>query len=381
MATKYVLNIDPKISPEDAKKAEAQMNGRFAKSAKNYGEYMQRQNEKIGSNFGTTMKGAFTKLKVGWLALAGLVASVLTNPFNEVDAKLNELLSKFDNISTRAKQFGVDTGRYYGLSKIAQVSGIEQSSLDTALLRIADYLEKARTGEDPTLKNYLQEKDVIDVFYKLAQTWNQMSPTERASSMGDILGMRQANQFAELIQNTDWNAFTRELTQGKSLETLGKKIDRLADLEEEQAKNRARLEINELLDASSSINRGTIQSQVSVELAKQRNILDKMAQYATYASTEVTTLNIKNAVNDIKTDVQDIATRLADYLGVNGQEGRDRSALRFQERLKKSGWRDDGKGGLRPPTLKESIDDAGGYHPIWTKEGWSNWKKGWGLGD
>lgn len=351
MATKYVLNIDPKISPEDAKKAEAQMNGRFAKSAKNYGEYMQRQNEKIGSNFGTTMKGAFTKLKVGWLALAGLVASVLTNPFNEVDAKLNELLSKFDNISTRAKQFGVDTGRYYGLSKIAQVSGIEQSSLDTALLRIADYLEKARTGEDPTLKNYLQEKDVIDVFYKLAQTWNQMSPTERASSMGGILGMRQANQFAELIQNTDWNAFTRELTQGKSLETLGKKIDRLADLEEEQAKNRARLEINELLGASSSINRGTIQSQMSVELQKQNNILEKLRNYQTYAATEVTTLQIANFTNDIRTNVQNIFEFLKTSFGLNGTE----EYMRQQQKvLNKLGVTDE-QGNVKPPEAPKSF--------------------------
>lgn len=336
MATKYVLNIDPKLSAEDAKKTETQLNSRFAKVAKNYGEEMRRQNEKVGSGFGTVMKGVFSKLKVSWLALAGVVASVLTNPFNEVDAKLNELLSKFDNISTRAKQFGVDTGRYYGLSKIAQVSGIEQSSLDTALLRIADYLEKARTGEDPTLKNYLQEKDVIDVFYKLAQTWNQMSPTARASSMGDILGMRQANQFAELIQNTDWNAFTRELTQGKSLETLGKKIDRLADLENEQAKNRARLEINELLGASGTINRSTIQSQMSVELARQNNILEKLRHYQTYAATEVTTLEIKNVVNDIRTVTQDILDAIKTELGFNGEEARTRQKQKTKENIKKT---------------------------------------------
>ena len=207
-----------------------------------------------------------------------------------------------------------------------------------------------------------------------------MNPTERGASMADILGTRQANVFAELVQS-DWNKLAQTAMAGYDWGDLGKSIDKLADLEEKQAIQRAQLETRELMSGSAMISRSTLQSQVSVELAKQRNILDKMAQYATYASTEVTTLNIKNAVNDIKTDVQDIATRLADYLGVNGQEGRDRSALRFQERLKKSGWRDDGKGGLRPPTLKESIDDAGGYHPIWTKEGWSNWKKSWGLGD
>lgn len=380
MATKYVLQIDPKISAEDAKKTESQLNSRFAKVAKNYGDEMRKQNEKVTSGFSSRMKLALGKLKVGWIALAGAVASVLTNPFDEVDAKLNELLSKFDNISTRATQWGVDPTRYWLLNQVGRIAGVPEGGIDNALLRIADRLDMARTGEDPTLKNYLDEQDIIDVFYKLAQTWNQMNPTERGASMADILGTRQANVFAELVQS-DWNKLAQTAMAGYNWGDLGKSIDKLAGLEEKQAIQRAQLETRELMSGSAMISRSTIQSQLSVELAKQRNILDKMAQYATYASTEVTTLNIKNAVNDIKTDVQDIATRLADYLGVNGQEGRDRSALRFQERLKKSGWRDDGKGGLRPPTLKESIDDAGGYHPIWTKEGWSNWKKSWGLGD
>lgn len=380
MATKYVLQIDPKISADDAKKTENQLNSRFAKVAKNYGDEMRKQNEKVTSGFSSHMKLALGKLKVGWIALAGAVASVLTNPFDEVDAKLNELLSKFDNISTRAKQWGVDPTRFWLLNQVGKIAGVPEGGIENALLRIADRLEMARTGEDPTLKNYLDEQDIIDVFYKLSQTWNRMNPTERGASMADILGTRQANVFAELVQS-DWNKLAQTAMAGYDWGDLGKSIDKLADLEEQQAIQRAQLETRELMSGSAMISRSTLQSQVSVELAKQRNILDKMAQYATYASTEVTTLNIKNAVNDIKTDVQDIATRLADYLGVNGQEGRDRSALRFQERLKKSGWRDDGKGGLRPPTLKESIDDAGGYHPIWTKEGWSNWKKSWGLGD
>ena len=95
MATKYVLKIDPKISADDARKTESQLNSRFAKVAKNYGDEMRKQNEKMTTNFSSHMKLALGKLKVGWVALAGAVASVLTNPFDEVDAKLNELLSKF----------------------------------------------------------------------------------------------------------------------------------------------------------------------------------------------------------------------------------------------------------------------------------------------
>lgn len=375
MATKYVLNIDPKISADDAKKTESQLNSRFAKVAKNYGDEMRKQNEKVTNSFGSHMKLALGKLKVGWIALAGAVASVLTNPFDEVDAKLNELLSKFDNISTRAKQWGVDPTRYWLLNQVGRIAGVRQEgAIDNALLRIADRLEQARTGEDPTLKNYLEEKDVIDVFYKLAQTWNQMNPTERGASMADILGTRQANVFAELVQS-DWNKLAQVALGGEDPKEVAKNIEKIADLEQQQAIDRAQLETKELMSGAQVISRSTLRSELAVELAKQRNAIDKLANYATYASTEVTTLNIKNAVDGIKKDVNDIATRLGDYLGINGQEGRDRSALRIQERLKKAGLVDENGN----PTRPKLFDPANRRPFIWEEGGWKAWKESWGF--
>lgn len=371
MATKYVLQIDPKISAEDAKKTESQLNSRFAKVAKNYGDEMRKQNEKVTSGFSSRMKLALGKLKVGWLALAGAVASVLTNPFDEVDAKLNDLLSKFDNISTRATQWGVDPTRYWLLNQVGRITGVPEGGIDNALLRIADRLDMARTGEDPTLKNYLDEKDIIDVFYKLAQTWNQMNPTERGASMADILGTRQANVFAELVQS-DWNKLAQTAMAGYDWGDLGKSIDKLAGLEEKQAIQRAQLETRELMSGSAMISRSTIESQLSVELAKQRNVLEKLQNYATYASTEVTALKISNTVNDIKTGVQEIVQKLGDITGINGEEGTARNIVR----LKAMGWTEDANGELRPP--KPSLSDFKPT-PIWTKEGWAIFKKSWGI--
>ena len=343
MATKYVLQIDPKISAEDAKKTESQLNSRFAKVAKNYGDEMRKQNEKVTSGFSSRMKLALGKLKVGWLALAGAVASVLTNPFDEVDAKLNELLSKFDNISTRAKQFGVDPTKYWLYTQVGSIAGVKDAGqLDNALLRIAERLDMARTGEDPTLKNYLDEKDVIDVFYKLAQTWNQMNPTERASSMADILGTRQANTFAELVQS-DWGQLADLALRVNGKQYTPKqaksRIEKLADLEEQQAIGRAQLQTRELMTGADLISRSTLQSQLSVELAKQRNILDKLQNYATYASTEATTLKISNAVNDIRTTVQDILLSIKDEITSTPEENARRT-IKTKETIKKMAEKD-----------------------------------------
>lgn len=331
MATKYVLQIDPKVSSEDAKKTESQLNSRFAKVAKNYGDEMRKQNEKVTSGFGSSMKMMLGKLKVGWIALAGAVASVLTNPFDEVDAKLNELLNKFDNISTRAKQWGVDPTRYWLLNQVGRISGVNEGAIDNALLRIADRLEMAQTGEDPTLQNYLQEKDIIDVFYKLAQTWNQMNPTERAASMADILGTRQANVFAELVQ-ADWNELAQKAMAGYDWGDLGKSIEKLADLEEQQKIQRAQLETKELMSGSELINRSTLQSQLAVEMQKQINILEKLQNYSTIAATEKTQLQMSNTLNDIRVGVQEIIKEMADSTGANGEEAKARYLANMREK-------------------------------------------------
>lgn len=343
MATKYVLNIDPKISAEDAKKTESQLNSRFTKVAKNYGDEMRKQNEKVTNSFGSHMKLALGKLKVGWIALAGAVASVLTNPFDEVDAKLNDLLSKFDNISTRAKQFGVDPTKYWLYTQVGSIAGVRDAGqLDNALLRIAERLEKAQTGEDPTLKNYLDEKDVIDVFYKLAQTWNQMNPTARASSMADILGTRQANAFAELVQS-DWGQLANLALRVNGTQYTPKqaksRIEKLADLEEKQAIGRAQLQTRELMTGADLINRSTIQSELAVELAKQRNIMEKLKNYATYSATEVTTLQIKNIVNDIRTVAQDILLNIKDEITSTPEENARRT-VKTKETIKKMAEKD-----------------------------------------
>ena len=252
-------------------------------------------------------------------------------------------MSKFDNISTRAKQFGVDPTKYWLYTQVGSIAGVKDAGqLDNALLRIAERLDMARTGEDPTLKNYLDEKDVIDVFYKLAQTWNQMNPTERASSMADILGTRQANTFAELVQS-DWGQLADLALRVNGKQYTPKqaksRIEKLADLEEQQAIGRAQLQTRELMTGADLISRSTLQSQLSVELAKQRNILDKLQNYATYASTEATTLKISNAVNDIRTTVQDILLSIKDEITSTPEENARRT-IKTKETIKKMAEKD-----------------------------------------
>lgn len=319
MATaKYVLNIDPKLSPTDAKNAEQQLNGRFNKVAKNYGEEMKRQNSKVTDHFDTSMKGVFSKLKVGWIALAGVVASVLTSPFKEVDDRINELLNQSDDASVQAKRWGVDTGRYTSFIKMADVNGVNPDMAQSMLGRIADRLDQARTGEDPTLKKYLGEKDIIDVAHALFKTWNQMSAIERAGSMNDILGIRQAGAFAELVQ-TDWNASAKTIQGGRSASAIGSRVEKLAGFEQIQKEDKAKREYDMLFSASNSISARTLAERDRVERQRDSNMLHNIARYSELAGTEITQLKIQAGIDAAKGGVFQIVDMLADRFGLNGK--------------------------------------------------------------
>ena len=328
MATKaYALRVKPEISPADAKKAEQQLNSRFGKVAKQYGEEMQKQNTKTADDFSVRMKGAFGKIKAGWAlaagALATVVGAVLSNPIDEADARLNEFLAKIDNINTRAQQWNVDPAKYYLATQVAATAGVKDGLLDTAFLRIADRLEMARSGEDVTLRQFLDADDIVDASFRLFQTWANMNPTERAASMGDILGTRQANMFAELVQ-TDWISRANEILSkagGYSYEQIGGAVVKGGILEEQQAIGRAALDVRELMRISQETSTKTIQSQHLLEAIKQREALDDIKNYQALAGAEMTRIDtMAKTLDSINDGVLDLVNMIGTEFGINGEE-------------------------------------------------------------
>lgn len=339
MAQGYILKVTPKLSDADAKKAEQQLNGRFNKVAKQYSEDMAKSNDKIAGNFTTKMKGAFSKIKVGWLAVAGVVASAITaitqSPINEADQMLNDILAKFDNISTRAQQWGVDAGRYWLLNQVGTATNVPEGGIDNMLMRIADRLDMARTGEDPTLSKYLGERDIIDVAYKLFQTWRQMPTIERNASMADILGARQANNYAELV-NADWNQIAKGLMDGRTLKEFNQNIDKLGMLEGQQAINRARQANVELFRAGGSINETTIESQNRLELLKLNEALDDIARYSILAGAEIGRIKaLAETVDVIQDKIIDIADNVAKLAGAEGKEEQQKAVQQIKTTVKR----------------------------------------------
>lgn len=326
MAKAYALRVKPELSVSDAKKAEQQLNFRFKKVADKYGDEMQKQNSKTADDFSTRMKGAFGKLKSGWAiaagALAGIVGAVLSNPIDEADARLNDFLKRIDNLQTRAQQWEVSPEKYLVASEIAQTAGAGEV-FDQALLRVAERLEQARTGDDPTLKQFLGAGDIVDAFFQLVQTWQQMNPQSRAASMADILGARQANQFAELVQ-TDWIARAQEILKsgGVNYDELGRAIKRGADLEELQSIMRSGLRLSEIMRlGGGAISEKTIATQNRLEGLRQREALDDVVNYIDFARAEIGRIEfMANTVDEISDGVNKIVGYLATEFGIVGKE-------------------------------------------------------------
>lgn len=341
MATKaYALRIKPELSPTDAKKAENQLNSRFKKVADKYGDEMQKQNTKVSDGFSHKMVGAFTALKSKWALVAGAAAAVagaiLSNPIDEANAKLDDYLRKIDNLQTRARQWDVAPEKYLIASEIAETAGAKDGLFEQALFRVAERLEKARTGEDPTLKQFLGANDIIDAFFQLSQTWAQMNPQARAASMADILGTRQANQFAELI-DTDWLQRARQILNagGVRYSELGPAIRHGAELEEQQSIGRSGLRLQEYARLARETSSKTIESQMLLESIKQREALDDIKQYEKLAGAEITRIEaLAKSVDVIKDGVLAIVDEIGASLGFKGEEEKAKYEARREEAKK-----------------------------------------------
>lgn len=335
MASKaYVLKVKPQMDAQDAQKMERDLNSRYKNVAKNYGAEMQKQNKKTANDFEQKFTATANKIRTKYLAVAaataGIVRAITSNPYEEASRKIDEYLQRVDNLATRAGQWGVDPAKFAIASEIAQVAGVDQSQFDNLLLRVADKLEAAQTGEDTYLKQFLGANDIIDATYQLVQTWRKMNPQERVSSMAQVVGNRQANAFAELV-DTDWENLANTLLRGRSGEELRASITRGGELEYQQAVGRAQLRLDELYRGGRELTPESIGGQYEVELAKQREVWNEVRDFSRIWQSELAQINLKaNTLTQIANGVNNIWRQLADRWGLNGEEGK----IRNQERNK-----------------------------------------------
>lgn len=326
------LKVKPELDPAAAKRMDAQLNGRFEKVANKYGAEMEKQNKKVADNFEREFSQTTGRLKKGWAmaaaALAAVAGALIKNPIDEANATLDSYLARMDNLATRAGQWNIDPGKYAIASGVADVANVDPAMFDNMLFRIADRIEKARTGEDTYLKEFVGADDIIDATFQLFQTWRNMAPDERARSMSEVLGTRQANVFAELV-DTDWIDEAQRIMQGRTANQISQYVQAGGDLERIQRRNRVQLQFDEMARLGPNVDTTTLAWQKEVEATRQREKLDDVVAYERVARSEISQINAQaQTLDEIADGVNSIVGALADRWGLNGEEGKTRAAER-----------------------------------------------------
>ena len=180
MADSYLIKIKPTITAEDGRKMENDLNGRFKRVAKKFGEALR--------TVGGALKGLLT----------GAAVAMIANPIEKLNEKLNSTLSYADQITTRAEAIGTSAGRLAQVETVAKSAGI--SNIDKILTKFQTGLARARLGEDKTLTQFTKYDDTLTAFLNVLKSLQGIkSADERTFAVQKIFGEENAAKMSELI--------------------------------------------------------------------------------------------------------------------------------------------------------------------------------------
>ena len=246
-----ILRLRPQLDRGQLNNMQRQLNTRFGNVAK---------------KFGSGLKTAFMGFAKGAL-IAGAVTAItrLLNPIREVDDAISNILDKADNIATRARQFGVEAGKYFKISQLAEASDLQQAQLDQMISRFQVELERSRETGKGALAGFTGESDVISAFYRFMQAAQRLSEDERAKLYSDIFGERPSGRAAEFLMQ-DFQRLQKDLRLRPFTEYTSE-INRLAALQDREAIYRTIRERDERFFG--------VGGQITHDMLRQRDVAER----------------------------------------------------------------------------------------------------------
>lgn len=289
MAANYLMKIKPSLDGGDAAKMERDLNSRFTRVAK---------------RFGQGLKKAGSMLRFGGMAGAiGAVLGAILTPLEEIDTALNNILAKGDNIQTKAGQYNTTAARYAKLQGAARSADIEEHSIDMMLDRFQDMLGRAKRGEDNILGNYKDETDTVVAFYKAVKNLQNVEDKDKRASMtSEIFGQKAVGKLAEFL-DTDLDRRIRLLFKGTSNRAINASTKKLADLEGEQAILTVKRELRDMLDKAKIVNSEIIGEQDKLARARLARQNAQLATYKEVAKMSEVMEEMKNMLVNLTTKV------------------------------------------------------------------------------
>lgn len=312
MAQNYIINVSPKLNSSDAQRMETDLNKRF---------------KRVADKFGGALKTVGSKLK-GVLAgaTAGVVAAIVTNPYDELSSKLDETTGKAAELMDKAVQYNVSAGKLFMAQQLLESKGVKD--FDTILDRFAVKLEQARTGESATLKEFTNEKDIVDALFIALQSIGQLSGEEQAKMLQEIFGGRQGFALAP-VASEDLKARS-ELVFGsqrpEDFDEIIRKLDEVADYRDI---TRAWLAQEQLQMNAGAITKNAVNAQRSVEFQRAVRQSQQFAEMETYAKVANEMSRVAESTDELKNTVLEVVAPVISEINDTTKE--------LKENIKKRG--------------------------------------------
>lgn len=286
-----ILRIKPQLDDKDLNAMDKKLSQRFSKIAKGFGKGL--------------------KLAAG-LALGASVLDKLINPLQDVKAAIDRTLGKADDIVTNAGQFNTTTRNMVKLRALADVNGLGPEQLDTLLTKfqgaVAQFRANPKDESVSSVANFAGEKDIAVGFFNFITSLQKMNKDQQVLVQQQVFGEKQILKMAEFLQaNFEESAKT---LQKVDFDKVAKSAEKLAGLEQIDRNNKVIRGLNDIVDKSNVINKGTIanvnKSEVNALMRENGQIARSAAAFSAEENIAKLSENVEKLGNQLLTAIPEI---------------------------------------------------------------------------
>lgn len=250
-----VLRIKPVLEPAATAKMEATLSQRFTRVTKRF-----------AGGLKAVVSG--TALGIGLNILAKIL-----NPIQELEERLNTLLGKGKNLLDQSDRFGTTTGKLARLQTVGERLGVSPEDLQKLMEKYAEAIETGREEIKKPLKDqsdatkilskdFLQEKDIAESFFKFIQSLRFVTDQDQRKKIEkEVLG---EGLFGFKRRFTDAN-FADEFKTLPTVNTFGQAAGKVAQTDEELRIRRVNREAQDFIKNANSLGPGTVSAISALE--------------------------------------------------------------------------------------------------------------------
>lgn len=307
-----VLRIKPVLEPAATAKMETTLSQRF---------------KRVTKSFGAGLKAVVTGTALG-IGL-NILAKIL-NPITELEDRLNTLLGKGKNILDQSDRFGTSSGKLARLQVVGERLGVSPEDLGKLMEKYAEAIETGREEIKKPLKDqsdatkilskdFLQEKDIAESFFKFIQSLKFVTDQDQRKKIEkEVLG---ESLFGFKRRFTDAD-FTKEFKTVPDTGTLGKAVGNVAATDEELRIKRVNRETQDFLKNANTLGPGTVNAISALE--QKRSDKDNK-DFSNINQMAVAARGLEESMALLQKPLQQLQTGIANL-------------VTFTEQLSKSRW-------------------------------------------